>query len=107
MSVVVVTTISCNAVILRCSSCKAEVPSTSTAIGGIHRTCGDGSMLLVRSCGAGFSLQRGGLLIRCVAENKDGWRCEDHGGNDYCPEHAYLANSKRVAQPTPQAIGDS
>jgi hypothetical protein len=102
VSVVVVTTISCNAVILRCSSCQAEVAGTSV---GACRLCG-GMMLLDRSCGAGFSLHRGGVLIRCVAENKDGWRCEDHGGRDFCSDHAHLADPKRVTPPTPQAIGD-
>jgi hypothetical protein len=107
VSVVVVTTISCEAVILRCSSCQAEVAvASTTSAGSFCRSC-DGTMLLDRRCGAGFSLQHDGLLIRCIAENKDGWRCEDRGGRDFCSDHAHLANPARVEKPTPQAIRDA
>lgn len=106
MSVVVVTTISCDAVIERCSSCQTtEVAISSAAAGGDCRTCG-AVMLLDRRCGAGFSLDRGGILIRCIAENKDGWHCEDRGAGDFCAEHAHLADRSRIAQPTarPRAL---
>jgi hypothetical protein len=58
-------------------------------------------------CSASFSLSRGALLIRCVAENKEGWRCEDKGGRDYCAEHSGLADPTRIEPPTPRAIGDA
>jgi hypothetical protein len=58
-------------------------------------------------CNAHFSLERGGLLIRCIAENKDGWRCEDKGGRDFCAEHRSFADPTRIEQPAPQAIGDA
>ena len=58
-------------------------------------------------CDVSLSLSRGQLLIRCVAENKEGWRCEDKGGRDFCPEHRHLADSKRVDQPTPRALWDA
>jgi hypothetical protein len=58
-------------------------------------------------CTSAFSLSRGALLIRCVAENKDGWRCEDEGGRDFCPEHRDLADPKRVDRPTPRALWDA
>lgn len=106
MSVVVVTTISCDAAILRCSSCQAEVATASAVEGSICRPCG-GTMLFDRRCETGFSLHKDSILIRCIAENKDGWRCEDRGGRDFCPGHVHLANVSRVAQPTPRAIGDA
>ena len=105
MSVVVITTISCNAVILRCARCQLEVAATAAISGSTCQVCGD-TLLLDRHCAAGFSLKRGGVLIRCVAENKDGWRCEDHGGRDFCPVHTHLADPASVARPTPQGIGD-
>ena len=107
MSVVVVTTISCDAMILRCSSCQHEVAivSAATATPGTC-TCG-AAMVLDRSCSRSFALRKDGLLIRCIAENKDGWRCEDRGGRDFCPEHAHLMNPARVAQPTPQVAGEA
>jgi hypothetical protein len=103
VSVVVVTTISCDAVILRCSSCQAEVMAASTL--PVACKCG-ATMQFNRGCGASFSLHHDGLLIRCIAENKDGWRCEDRGGRDFCPDHAHLADPARVEKPTPRAIGD-
>ena len=105
MGAVVVTTISCDALILQCTLCQAEVAAASTVIGDC-RTCG-ATLLLDRRCGTGFSLRRDSLLIRCIAENKDGWRCEDRGGRDFCSEHIHLANPTRVDQPTPQALGDA
>lgn len=58
-------------------------------------------------CSATFSLLRDGLLIRCIAENKEGWRCEDKGGRDFCAEHRDLADPRRVDRHTPRAIGDA
>lgn len=58
-------------------------------------------------CDAHFTLDRGGILIRCIAENKDGWRCEDRGGRDFCADHRHLADPSRVDQPTPRVIGDA
>lgn len=57
-------------------------------------------------CSASFSLRSSGILIRCIAENKEGWACEDRGGRDFCPEHVHLADPKRIGQPSPTAIGD-
>ena len=106
MSVVVVTTISCDAAILRCSSCQAEV-ATASAVSDVDcRLCG-GTMQFDHRCETGFSLHRDAILIRCIAENKkDGWRCEDRGGRDFCPAHVHLANPSRVSQPTPRAIAE-
>lgn len=105
MSVVVVTTISCDASILLCSSCGTEV-GNATAVSDVDcRTCG-GIMQFDRRCEAAISLHRDAVLIRCIVENKDGWRCEDRGGRDFCPKHIHLANPARLAQPTPRAIGD-
>ena len=101
MSVVVVTTISCDAVILRCSSCQTEVAVTSETTVSNCRAC-NAAMLLDRSCDGGFALRRDGLLIRCIAENKDGWRCEARSGRDFCADHVHLADSPRVALPTLQ-----
>lgn len=107
MSVVVVTTISCNAVILRCSSCQTEVAGMVFApLHAACRTCGE-ALLPDRPCAAGFSLQRNNILIRCIAENRDGWSCESNGGRDFCPEHRHLADPGRVARPTSQTIGDA
>jgi hypothetical protein len=106
VSVVVVTTISCDAAILRCSSCQAEV-ATALAVSDVDcRLCG-GVMQFDRRCETGFSLHKDSILIRCIAENKDGWCCEDRGGRDFCPAHANLANPARVSQPTPRAVGDT
>ena len=58
-------------------------------------------------CDAHFTIERGHLLIRCIAENKEGWRCEGEGGRDFCSEHRDLADPKRVEQPTPRAIWDA
>lgn len=102
MSVVVVTTISCDAVILRCSSCQAEAAVAFAVPDDTCRLC-NGTMLFDRRCGEGYSLHRDAILIRCIAENKDGWCCEDHGGRDFCPKHGHLADPRRVAQTTPQA----
>jgi hypothetical protein len=44
-------------------------------------------MLFDRRCCSSFALRHDSLLIRCIAENKDGWRCEDRGVRDFCPEH--------------------
>ena len=97
MSVVVVTTISCDAAILLCSSCRSEI-ATASAVSNVGcRTCG-GSMQFERRCEIGFSLHRDAILIRCIAENKDGWHCEDRGGRDFCPAHVHLAQPARVAQ---------
>ena len=106
MSVVVVTTISCDAAILRCSSCQTEV-ATASAVSDVDcRLCG-GTMQFDRRCETGFSLHRDAILIRCIAENKDGWCCEDRGGRDFCPTHIHLANPTRVSLSTPQAMGDA
>lgn len=100
------TTISCDAVILRCSGCRAEAAGSPASVGGACPKCGEGPLLLDRSCGENFALRRDGALIRCVAENKDGWCCDDKGGRDYCPAHVRLANPVRVSHPTPRAIGE-
>lgn len=105
MSVVVVTTISCDASILLCSSCQTEV-ANAVAVSDVDcKTCG-GTMLFDRRCEKAFSLHRDAILIRCIAENKEGWGCEDRGGRDFCPRHVGLADPKRLAQPTPRAVGD-
>jgi hypothetical protein len=57
-------------------------------------------------CQVHFTLERDCLLIRCIAENKEGWRCEDKGGRDFCPRHRDLADPKRH-RPTPQALWDT
>jgi hypothetical protein len=90
VSVVVITTISCDASILRCASCQAEVATSSAVTGVDCRLCG-GTMVFDKRCETGFSLHRDAVLIRCIAENKDGWRCEDRGGRDFCPKHAHFA----------------
>jgi DNA-directed RNA polymerase subunit RPC12/RpoP len=105
VSVVVVTTISCDAAILRCESCQAEVAAAYALSDAACRTCG-GTVLFDRRCGEGYSLHRDAILIRCIAENKDGWRCEDRGGRDFCPQHVHLADPRRVARPTQQATED-
>ena len=104
MSVVVVTTISCDAAILRCASCQAEVASAQALTDVACRLCG-GTMLFERRCETGFSLHRDAVLIRCIAENKDGWRCEDRGGRDFCPAHVDLADPSRISRQT-RAVGD-
>ena len=91
MSVVVVTTISCDAAILGCTSCGVEIATSSAVTGVSCQLCG-GTMMFERRCEKALSLHRDAILIRCIAENKDGWRCEDRGGRDFCPEHAHLAN---------------
>ena len=108
MSVVVVTTISCDAAILRCSSCQVEV-ATSLAVSDVDcQLCGGGgTMLFDRRCETGFSLHRDAVLIRAIAENKKdggGWCCEQRGGRDFCPEHVHFANPARVSQPTPGEV---
>ena len=106
MSVVVVTTISCDASILRCTGCQVEV-ATAAAVSDVACRLCDGNMVFDRRCETGFSLHKDSILIRCIAENKkEGWRCEDRGGRDFCPTHAHLANPARVSQPTSRAIGD-
>lgn len=105
MSVVVVTTISCDAAILRCSSCQAEV-ATASAVSDVDcQLCG-GIMQFERRCETGFSLHKDSILIRCIAENRDRWCCEDRGGRDFCPAHVHFANPARVSLPTPRAIGE-
>ena len=99
----ILTTISCDAVILRCESCRAEAAESPALVGGSCLACGEGSMQVDRICGESFSLRRDGTLIRCVVENKDGWRCDDRGGRDFCPKHVHLANPARVAQPDAQS----
>jgi hypothetical protein len=106
VSVVVVTTISCDAAILRCSSCQVEVATASAVSDVVCRLC-HGTLLFERRCEVGFSLHRDSVLIRCIAENKDGWSCENRGGRDFCPAHVHLATPSRLAQPTPQAIGNA
>ena len=54
-------------------------------------------MVLDRNCSKNLSLRNEGLFIRCIAENKDGWRCEDRGGRDFCPEHSEPANPTVIA----------
>ncbi len=104
MSVVVVTTITCDAAILLCSSCQVEI-ATALAVSDVDcRLCG-GIMQFNRRCESGFSLHKDSILIRCIAENKDGWCCENHGGRDFCPSHTHLANPARVSQPA-RAISD-
>ena len=93
----VVTTISCDAAILRCTSCQVEVATSSAVTGVDCRLCG-GTMMFEHRCETGFSLHRDAVLIRCIAESKDGWRCEDRGGRDFCPSHAYLANPSLVGR---------
>jgi hypothetical protein len=102
----VVTTISCDAVILCCASCQAETVAAFAVARDVCRTC-NGTMLFERRCAKAFSLHKDSILIRCIAENKDGWCCEDRGGRDFCPEHVHLADPKRVAQPTPQIVGEA
>lgn len=106
MSVMVVTTISCDAVILHCQSCQADAAGAYAVSSEACRMCG-GTLLFERRCGTGFSLHKDSILIRCIAENKDGWRCEDRGGRDFCPTHIHLANPARISQRTPRAIGET
>lgn len=96
MSVVVVTTISCDAAILRCSSCQTEAATASPVEGVDCRSCNNGTMHFERRCETGFSLHKDSILIRCIAENRDGWSCEDRGGRDFCPAHVHLTNPARV-----------
>ena len=106
MSVVVVTTISCDASILRCASCQAEV-ATAAAVSDVDcKLCG-GTMQFEQRCEKAFSEHRDAVLIRCIAENRNDWRCEVPVGRDFCPAHAHLANPARVSQPTPRAMGDT
>ena len=106
LSVVVVTTIFCDASILRCSSCQTEV-ATASAVSDVDcRLCG-GTMQFERRCQIAISEHKDAILIRCIVENRDGWLCEDRGGRDFCPAHTHLANPARVSQPTSRAIGDS
>lgn len=97
----VVTTISCDTLILRCTKCvlKIAIAATPTPTPGTC-TCG-GSLAVDRGCDRSFTLRKHGLLIRAIAENKDGWSCEDRGGRDFCPEHKKLADPTKVSQPTP------
>lgn len=90
----VVTTISCDAVILHCESCQSERSHAFAVAGDQCRTCG-GEMRFDRRCGEAFTLHRDCVLIRCIAENKHDWRCEDRGGRDFCSAHTHLANPSR------------
>ncbi len=97
----VVTTISCDATILRCSDCQKEsaIVSAATTTPG---TCMCGAALVfVQRCSRSFSLRNEGLLIRCIVENKDGWCCEAHGGRDFCPDHTALADPWRIRLASP------
>jgi hypothetical protein len=89
---VVVTTISCDALILRCTRCQIEsAHAFVTTESPFTCTCG-GVLTFARGCPKNFVLRKDGSLIRCIVENKAGWRCKD-GGRDLCPEHARLADS--------------
>ncbi len=91
------TTISCDAMILRCSRCQVQVAIVSATAAPGTCTCG-AAMVLDRSCDRSFALRKDALLIRCIAENKEGWRCGHDGTRDYCPDHAHLAEASRVAR---------
>lgn len=105
MSVVVVTTISCDASILRCESCQVEI-ATAAAVSDVDcQLCG-GTMLFEGRCENAFSLHKDAILIRCIAENKNDWRCEDRGGRDFCPAHKDLADQARTSSPTLRAAAD-
>ena len=93
----VVTTISCDAAILRCAECQREVATAAVSDLRCH-VCG-GAMPLGRRCDAAFSLRRDAVLIRCIAENKDGWRCEHAVGRDFCPDHVHLSSRIHSAGP--------
>ena len=95
----VVTTISCDASILRCERCQGEI-ATAAAVSDVDcRLCG-GTMLFDRRCETAFSLHKDAILIRCIAENKSDWRCEDRPGRDFCPAHKHLADQTRASSPT-------
>jgi len=95
-AVVVVTTISCDVRILGCSRCELEAAiASATALPGTC-TCG-ASMIFARACTRSFSLHKDGLLIRCIAENSEGWLCVEGGTRDYCPDHANLVDTSRSA----------
>lgn len=93
----VVTTISCDATILRCSRCEVEVAIVSATATPGTCTCG-AAMVVDRSCDRSFALRKDAVLIRCIAENKEGWRCIEGSARDYCTVHAYLAEAVRVAR---------
>ena len=61
-------------------------------------------MRFERRCEVGLSLHKDSILIRCIAENKDGWCCEDRGGRDFCPTHVHLADPTRVSQPDARVV---
>jgi len=103
MSVTTTTTISCDTILLRCESCGLERAVVTAQSYEICHECH--SKMAARPCGAGFSLGGAGFMIRALAENKVGWRCED-SGRDFCPKHAHLADPSRIEQPTPRAISD-
>lgn len=108
MSIVVVTTISCDASILLYASCQFEVGNASALSDVDCRMCG-GIMQFERRCEAAISHHRDAVLIRAIVENKDGWRCEDRrggGGRDFCPKHVHLANPARSALPASQTMND-
>ena len=89
------TTISCDARIFRCSRCAVQVVVVSaTAVPGTC-TCG-AAMVLDRSCDRSFALRRDVPLLRCIAENKEGWRCGDDG--DLCPDHAHRVELPRASR---------
>jgi hypothetical protein len=60
-------------------------------------------MQFERRCLTAISEHKDAILIRCIAENRDGWRCEDRGGRDFCPDHGHLANPARIASAMPRA----
>lgn len=108
MSVVVVTTISCDASILKCERCQSEIGSAAAVSDIVCRTCGD-TMQFDHRCEEAFSLHRDAILIRAIAENKkDGnWHCEQRGGRDFCPAHVHLAcpvRAARITQPPLLAV---
>jgi len=108
VSVVVVTTISCDASILKCERCQSEIGSAAAVSDIVCRTCGD-TMQFDHRCEEAFSLHRDAILIRAIAENKkDGnWHCEQRGGRDFCPAHVHLAcpvRAARITQPPLLAV---
>lgn len=103
MSVVVTTTIICDAAILRCASCQSEV-ATAVAVSDVDcKTCG-GTMQFERRCETGITLHQDAILIRAIAENKHDWRCEDRGRRDFCPDHGHLVTRATSASSMPRAM---
>jgi len=95
----VTTTISCDATILRCARCDVEVAIAVASANATPGTCTCGTPLVVdRLCDRRFALQRDAVLIRCIAENREGWSCVDGSPRDYCSAHAHLAPSRPSSQ---------